>query len=144
MLDLVLAMTPLKFTSVPGYADYYPEAPGGVAAGRSIEPVPSDGRKVLGAELGHLARPYLPTPVAVTPAEYRWLTLGRHPRALRVAAGSRPGRSGPGCSASGRSAWGRRWRRGCGPGLSAADVPVWLDTALTGLEVTGAVFRARR
>src|SRR5215831_3432662 len=31
MLDLVLAMTPLKFTWVPGYADYYPEAPGGVA-----------------------------------------------------------------------------------------------------------------
>ena len=29
---------------VPGYADYYPEAPGGLAAGRSIEPLPLDGR----------------------------------------------------------------------------------------------------
>ena len=32
MLDLVLAMTPVRFAWVPGYADYYPEAPGGLAA----------------------------------------------------------------------------------------------------------------
>ena len=61
MLSLVLAMTPLRFAWVPGYADYYPEAPGGLAAGRSIEPVPLDGR-VLGTELAHLGRPYLPSP----------------------------------------------------------------------------------
>ena len=86
MLSLVLAMTPLRFAWVPGYADYYPEAPGGLAAGRSIEPVPLDGR-VLGGELAHLGRPYLPSPdgVAITQADYRWLTLGpRHPRAIRA------------------------------------------------------------
>ena len=44
MLDLVLATTPVRFAWVPGYADYYPEAPGGLSAGRSIEPVPLDGR----------------------------------------------------------------------------------------------------
>ena len=44
MLDLVLAVTPLRFAWVPGYADYYPEAPGGRACGRSIEPVPFDGQ----------------------------------------------------------------------------------------------------
>ena len=49
--DLVMAMTPLRFAWVPGYADYYPEAPGGLASGRSIEPVPLDGQ-VLGGELG--------------------------------------------------------------------------------------------
>ena len=43
MLDLILAMTPVRFAWVPGYADYYPEAPGGLAAGRSIEPVPFNG-----------------------------------------------------------------------------------------------------
>jgi 3-oxosteroid 1-dehydrogenase len=43
MLDLVLALTPLKLAWVPGYADYYPEAPGGLASGRSIEPVPFNG-----------------------------------------------------------------------------------------------------
>ena len=84
MLDLVRALTPVDFAWVPGYADYYPEAPGGVAAGRSVEPVPLDGR-VLGAELPQLNPPYLPTPagVTITQAEYRWLSLGpRHPRAM--------------------------------------------------------------
>ena len=61
MLDLVLANTPVQFAWVPNYADYYPEAPGGKASGRSIEPVPLDAR-VLGAELAHLRPPYLPAP----------------------------------------------------------------------------------
>src|SRR5215472_6065909 len=39
-IDLVLARTPLRLRWVPGYADYYPEAPGGKPAGRSVEPVP--------------------------------------------------------------------------------------------------------
>ncbi|MDT7585188.1 MAG: 3-oxosteroid 1-dehydrogenase, partial [Pseudonocardiales bacterium] len=30
MLDLVRALTPLDFAWVPGYADYYPELPGGM------------------------------------------------------------------------------------------------------------------
>jgi 3-oxosteroid 1-dehydrogenase len=133
MLSLVLAMAPLRFAWVPGYADYYPEAPGGLAAGRSIEPVPLDGR-VLGAELARLARPYLPSPVAITQAEYRWLSLGRHPRALRA-----------GVRVAGRAArtrllghrmlsLGQVLAAGLRAGLRQADVPVWLDTALTGLE----------
>jgi 3-oxosteroid 1-dehydrogenase len=138
MLDLVLAMTPLKFTWVPGYADYYPEAPGGVAAGRSIEPVPSDGRKVLGAELGRLARPYLPTPVAITQAEYRWLTLGRHPRALRVAARVAARAARARLLGQRTLGLGQALAAGLRAGLVRAGVPVWLDTALTGLEVTGA------
>ena len=88
MLDLVLATTPLRFAWVPGYADYYPEAPGGLASGRSIEPVPLDG-SVLDGELARLNPPYLPVPegVAVTQADYRWLTLGpRHPRAVVASA----------------------------------------------------------
>src|SRR5580692_7420512 len=67
MLDLVLARTPLR-----------------LAWGRSLEPVPLDSGR-LGGELAHLARSYLPSPVAITQAEYRWLSLGpRHPRALRA------------------------------------------------------------
>jgi 3-oxosteroid 1-dehydrogenase len=135
MLSLVLAMAPVRFAWVPGYADYYPEAPGGLAAGRSIEPVPLDGR-VLGAELAHLARPYLPSPVAITQAEYRWLSLGpRHPRA--VIAGVR---------VAGRAArtrllghrmlsLGQALAAGLRAGLVASGVPVWLDTPMTGLEV---------
>ena len=135
MLSLVLAKTPLRLAWVPGYADYYPEAPGGLAAGRSIEPVPLDGRKVLGGELDRLARPYLPSPVAITQAEYRWLSLGRHPRGIRA-----------GLRVAGRAArarllgqrtlsLGQALAAGLRAGLLTAGVPVWLDTPLTGLEV---------
>ena len=135
MLGLVLAKTPLRFAWVPGYADYYPEAPGGLSAGRSIEPVPHDGRQVLGAELAHLARPYLPSPVTITQAEYRWLSLGRHPRGVRAAV-----------RVAGRAArarlrgqrvlsMGQALAAGLRAGLAASGVPVWLDTPLTGLEV---------
>ncbi len=134
MLSLVLAMTPLRFAWVPGYADYYPEAPGGLAAGRSIEPVPLDGR-VLGAELAHLGRPYLPSPVAITQAEYRWLSLGRHPRAvgagLRVAARAARTR----LLGHRMLSLGQALAAGLRAGLLASSVPVWLDTPLTGLEV---------
>ena len=44
---------------------------------------------MLGAELAHLARPYLPAPdgVTITQADYRWLSLGpRHPRAILAGA----------------------------------------------------------
>ena len=138
MLDLVLALTPLRLTWVPGYADYYPEAPGGRACGRSIEPVPFDGR-LLGAELSRLNKPYLPVPagVAVTQADYRWLTLGpRHPRAMLA-----------GLKVAGRLArsrllghrmlsLGQALAAGLRAGLAAGGVPVWLDTPMTGLVVT--------
>src|ERR1700750_535872 len=135
MLALVLAKTPLRLAWVPGYADYYPEAPGGLAAGRSIEPLPLDGRRVLGEELAHLACPYLPSPVAITQAEYRWLSLGRHPRSIRA-----------GLRVAGRAArarllgqrmlsLGQALAAGLRAGLVTAGVPVWLDTPLAGLEV---------
>jgi 3-oxosteroid 1-dehydrogenase len=138
MLDLVLAMTPLRLTWVPGYADYYPEAPGGRACGRSIEPAPFDGR-LLGAELSRLNKPYLPVPagVAVTQADYRWLTLGpRHPRAMLA-----------GLKVAGRLArsrllghrmlsLGQALAAGLRAGLAAHGVPIWLDTPMTGLVVT--------
>jgi 3-oxosteroid 1-dehydrogenase len=136
MLDLVLAVTPLRFAWVPGYADYYPEAPGGLAAGRSIEPVPLNGRRVLGAELGRLARPYLPSPVAITQAEYRWLSLGpRHPRA--VLAGARVAGRAARARLPGQRmlSLGQALAAGLRAGLVTAGVPVWLDTPLTGLEV---------
>jgi 3-oxosteroid 1-dehydrogenase len=137
MMDLVLAMTPLKFTWVPGYADYYPEAPGGLAAGRSIEPVPFDGRKVLGGELARLARPYLPTPVTVTQAEYRWLTLGRHPRGIRAAGRVATRAIRARLLGQRMLGLGQALAAGLRAGLVTSDVPVWLDTALTSLEVSG-------
>jgi len=138
MLAFVRASTPVDFAWVPGYADYYPEAPGGLAQGRSVEPVPLDAR-VLGPELARLNPAYLPAPdgVTITQADYRWLSLGtRHPRALLTAA-----------RVSGRTVAGRIRRRrtlsmgqalaaGLRAGLAAKDVPVWLGTPMTGLEVS--------
>jgi 3-oxosteroid 1-dehydrogenase len=135
MLDLVLATTPLRFAWVPGYADYYPEAPGGLACGRSIEPVPLDGT-VLDGELARLNRPYLPVPdgVAVTQADYRWLSLGpRHPRAILAGAkvASRLARS----RLLGHRvlSLGQALAAGLRAGLAASGVPVWLNTPLSGL-----------
>ena len=138
MLDFVLAATPLRLAWVPGYADYYPEAPGGLASGRSVEPVPFNG-SVLGGELARLNRPYLPVPggVAVTQADYRWLTLGpRHPRAVLAAPGSRAGWPAAACSGTGCSALARRSPRGCGPGCSPAACRCGSITPLTDLVVT--------
>jgi 3-oxosteroid 1-dehydrogenase len=137
MLDLVLASTPLRFAWVPGYADYYPEAPGGRPGGRSIEPVPFDGRQ-LGGELAHLGRPYLPAPegVVVTQADYRWLSLGpRHPRA--VMAGARVTARAARTRVLGHRilTLGQALAAGLRAGLLASSVPVWLDTPMTGLDI---------
>ncbi|MGI9006072.1 MAG: 3-oxosteroid 1-dehydrogenase [Streptosporangiaceae bacterium] len=139
MLDLVRSSTPLEFAWVPGYADYYPEAPGGLACGRTIEPVPLDGR-VLGAELDRLNPPYLPAPdaMAITAAEYRWLSLGTsHPRAIwttaRVAARMAVSKARRRRTLS----LGQALAAGLRAGLADAGVPVWLGTPLTGLLTEG-------
>ena len=160
MLDLVLATTPLRLSWVPGYADYYPEAPGGLASGRSIEPVPFNG-SALGAELARLNAPYLPVPrgVAITQADYRWLALGpRHPRAV-LASVKIAGRLARGRLLGQRMlSLGQALAAGLRAGLLASGVPVWLDCPLTDLvtsdsRVTGvrvtrngepAAIRARR
>src|SRR5215470_2194065 len=135
MLAFVRASTPVDFAWVPGYADYYPEAPGGLAQGRSIEPVPLNGR-VLGAELAHLNPAYAPAPkgITITQADYRWLSLGpRHPRAILATV-----------KVAGRMArtrllgqrvlsLGQALAAGLRAGLLARQVPVWLDTPMTGL-----------
>ena len=139
MVAFVRRHAPLDFAWVPGYADYYPEAPGGKAAGRSIEPVPLNGQ-ILGPELAHLNPPYLPAPkgVTITQGDYRWLSLGpRHPRSVLAAA-----------KVAGRLVRARLLRQhplsmgqalaaGLRAGLLAADVPVWLSTPMTGLRTVG-------
>ncbi len=77
VLDFVLDKTPVQFTWVPEYSDYLPERPGGRARGRTIEPVPMDGR-ILGAELERLHPPYSKAPanLIVTQADFRKISLG--------------------------------------------------------------------
>jgi 3-oxosteroid 1-dehydrogenase len=138
MLALVRSSAPVEFAWVPGYADYYPEAPGGLAQGRSIEPVPFDGR-VLGEELAHLNPPYLPAPkgVTITQADYRWLSLGtRHPRAILagVRVASRAARTR--LLRQRTLSMGQALAAGLRAGLAAQDVPLWLSTPMTGLVMT--------
>ncbi|HWV27006.1 MAG TPA: 3-oxosteroid 1-dehydrogenase [Aeromicrobium sp.] len=77
MLEFVLDHTPLRLAWVPEYADYLPEQPGGRARGRSVEPVPMDGR-ILGEELRRLHPPYTKAPanLIVTQADFRKISLG--------------------------------------------------------------------
>ena len=46
----------MKFSFGKSYPDYHPDHPGGAEEGRSIHPLPFDGRK-LGNDLATLAQP---------------------------------------------------------------------------------------
>jgi 3-oxosteroid 1-dehydrogenase len=137
MLAFVRAAAPVNFTWVPNYADYYPEAPGGLAQGRSIEPVPLDGR-MLGTELAHLNPPYLPAPngMTITQADYRWLSLGpRHPRAMLASAKVLARLARTRLLRQRTLSMGQALAAGLRTGLMAKEVPVWLGTPMTGLHV---------
>ncbi|WP_051198880.1 3-oxosteroid 1-dehydrogenase [Gordonia shandongensis] len=87
-LDYLMAHAPLDLEWVKGYSDYYPEAPGGRAMGRSVEPRPFDARR-LGDDLETLHPQYTKAPLnmVVLQSDYRWLNTGlRHWRGpLRMA-----------------------------------------------------------
>ncbi|MEV6302326.1 3-oxosteroid 1-dehydrogenase [Actinoplanes sp. NPDC051861] len=135
MLAFVRRHTPLDFAWVPGYPDYHPEAPGGLARGRSIEPKPLDTR-LIGEDLETLAAPYRAAPdgMAITAVDYRWLSLGfRNPRsavtAVRLGLSAALDRA----RKRRRLTMGQALAAGLRAGLRSAGVPVLLDTALTGL-----------
>jgi len=140
MLRMVCESTPLRLAWVRGYSDYYPEAPGGRPAGRSLEPRPLDAR-VLGTARDRLEPPYLPAPagMTVTQADYRWLNLtARHPRgvwrALRVGARTVANRARHREMLS----MGQALVAALYAGLAELDVPVLLDTPLVELVTDGA------
>ncbi|MFE2927610.1 3-oxosteroid 1-dehydrogenase [Streptomyces goshikiensis] len=146
MLDFVMANSPLRFRFMEGYSDYYPNLPGGLPNGRSIEPDQIDGH-VLGAELAHLNPAYMPVPagMVVFSQDYKWLNLAAvTARGLAVSAE---------CLARGTKAalrgekpltMGQALATGLRAGLQGAGVPVWLNSPLVDLvreggAVTGVV-----
>src|SRR6201995_3329060 len=143
MLSFVLKHSPLKMCWVPQYADYYPEAPGGRAGGRSIEPKPFNARK-LGAALTGRERPdgKAPLNVVVMQQDYvRLNQLKRHPRG--VLRSLKVGARTMWAKATGKNLVGMG-RALIGPlriGLQRAGVPVRLNTALTDLYVEDGVVR---
>ncbi|MEE4023324.1 3-oxosteroid 1-dehydrogenase [Gordonia sp. PKS22-38] len=79
-LDFLMKHAPLDLEWVKNYSDYYPEAPGGRLAGRSVEPRPFDAR-ALGDDLKTLHPQYTKAPLnmVVLQSDYRWLNTGmRH------------------------------------------------------------------
>ncbi|MBL1077441.1 3-oxosteroid 1-dehydrogenase [Nocardia sp. 2] len=133
--DFVLEHSPLQMKWVPGYSDYYPEAPGGLADGRSCEPKPFNA-KILGDERFNLEPPYAKAPlnVVVMQADFVRLNLiKRHPkgimRAMRVGARTYLAK------------WTGKHILGMGQaiiaamrkGLMDANVPVLLETPMTKL-----------
>ena len=139
VMDLLLDKTPVRFKWVPEYSDYLPERPGGRPRGRSVEPVPMDGR-ILGSELDRLHPPYAKAPanLIVTQADFRKISLGlrtlRGPltmmrvmfqRMVSTFRGRRMYAMGNALTISLRK------------GLMDAGVPVFYETPLTGLVIEG-------
>lgn len=76
MVKYLASNTRVRFRRSPGYADYYPERPGGMADGRALEGAPFDGSK-LGDDLATL-RPMgikIPAGLAFTATEYNKLGM---------------------------------------------------------------------
>ena len=122
---------------VPGYSDYYPEAPGGRSGGRSIEPKPFNANK-LSPDLPDLEPPYgkVPLNVVVMQQDYvRLNQLKRHPRG--VLRSLKVGARTMWAKATGKNlvGMGRALIAPLRIGLRDAGVPVLLDTALTDLYV---------
>jgi 3-oxosteroid 1-dehydrogenase len=139
MMDFVRDRSPARFAWVPHYSDYHPEAPGGRAGGRSVEPVPIDGR-IIGDELDRLHPPYSKAPanMVVTQANFRWLSLGfrtaRGPYTmlrvfLRRFVSMLRGRKMHGM--------GNALMIGLRKGLQDAGVPLWYAAELTDLVLEG-------
>ncbi|GAA0952988.1 3-oxosteroid 1-dehydrogenase [Nonomuraea longicatena] len=138
-ISFVVRHSPLRFRWMEGYSDYYPELPGGMPGGRSIEPDLFDGN-LLGPELANLNPAYIPVPAGqvIYSADYKWINLALvNPRGAAVAL-------------EGAARWVAAKAQGIEPltmgqslagalraGLTQAGVPVWLNTPLVDLRVEG-------
>ncbi|MBO0842149.1 MAG: 3-oxosteroid 1-dehydrogenase [Nocardioides sp.] len=138
-LRFICDQTPARFSWVPDYSDYHPEAPGGRAAGRSVEPVPIDGR-VIGEELERLHPPYTKAPanMVVTQADFRKMSLGmRTAKGPATMAKVAARRSSAGMLKKRMYGMGAALAIGLRKGLQDAGVPIVYEAELTGLVSEG-------
>ncbi|WP_007517084.1 3-oxosteroid 1-dehydrogenase [Pseudofrankia saprophytica] len=139
MITFVLNNSPLRFRWMEGYSDYYPELPGGMPNGRSLEPAMFDGN-LLGAELARLNPSYIPVPagLVIYSADYKWLNIAAV-NARGVAVAAEAAARGVAASLAGQVplTMGQALAGGLRAGLAAASVPVLLNTPLVDLAVEG-------
>jgi len=128
----------VRFGASPGYSDYHPEAPGGLASGRSMSPVAVDVKKLgaLAAELNRSDLLQPPAGIWLKPIEYRHLLLltrtwrGRF-TALRVGFRTAVARTLGRNMVSSGAAGSVRMRLA----VRDAGIPLWLNTPLRSLIV---------
>ncbi|MEY9906082.1 3-oxosteroid 1-dehydrogenase [Catenulispora sp. MAP12-49] len=137
MLSFVMAHSPCRFKWMDGYSDYYPELPGGMPGGRSIEPDVIDGN-ILGSELANLNPAYLPVPagLVVFSQDYKWINLAAV-NAKGTAVAAEAAARGAAAALAGQKplTMGQSLATGLRAGLMQAGVPVLLNTPLTDLNI---------
>src|ERR1700691_5784825 len=137
----------LRFQWCTGYSDYHPEAPGGRARGRTVEPLPFDLKK-LGDDEKLLRPAALATPggLFVTSKEFARLNMVMRTWSGRRAAMQTVGRAAKGLllrrhmDTLGRALIGRLRLA-----VKDAGIPLWLNTPLQSLitDESGAVLGVR-
>lgn len=134
-MELVERSAWVKFSWTKGYADYHPEFDGGRPAGRSIEPVPFDTRKMGELEAEHGPNLMVgPMGLWVTQKDYRRLAMSKRTLEGKLALGTAAWRVASNSirrrhMATGGRALISRLRMA----LRDAHVPVWLSSPMTGL-----------
>ena len=133
VIEFLMRETPLRFRWMEGYSEYFPENPGGIAEGASIEPDMFDG-KLLGAELANLNPPYLATPpgLVIYGGEYKWLNLAAvSAKGFSLAATCVSRYVDAIAKGQHPLTMGQALAGGLRAGLLKANVPVWLNTPMT-------------
>lgn len=134
-IELLRRTTPIEFTPMEEYSDYFPELPGGSPKGRSVEPKPFNIRS-LGDAQNRLRPPGIkaPIPMPVTGKSFRWMNvIARHPRGMYEA--GKQAVQGVGGLALGKKfvSGGGALPAGLYKGVVDAGIPIWFNTAMTGL-----------
>ncbi|MBA0126559.1 FAD-dependent oxidoreductase [Haloechinothrix sp. YIM 98757] len=141
MLSFLTERSPyMRFLYDRGYADYYPELPGGLAQGRTIEPEPIDGN-LLGRDLRLLnsSSQSLPKGVAFTATQFHDLNMVTRTRAGKRTALAVLGNAVRNIAtkraplAMGKALVARLWLA-----MRDAGVDVWLRAPLAELTTDGA------
>ncbi|MFC4555773.1 FAD-dependent oxidoreductase [Georgenia faecalis] len=139
-VELLRRCTPLRFSHMREYADYFSETRGGSAIGRSIEPAPFD-LASLGEDAGLVRKGSLeaPVPMPITSMDYKWMNLmTRMPqRALPKVAGRVAQGIGGKVIKRNYVAGGAALAAGLVAGARRAGVPLWTSSPLREIVLDG-------